>query len=89
MPKNAHRHSRVLRLLLLHHLPPLFFFSLFSTPPFKVALHYVFEAPEDKIVWDVAHQAYPHKILTGRRDRMPTLRQKDGLSGFTKMKESK
>jgi len=54
-----------------------------------VALHYVFEAPEDKIVWDVAHQAYPHKILTGRRSRMPTLRQKDGLSGFTKMKESK
>jgi 1-deoxy-D-xylulose-5-phosphate synthase len=54
-----------------------------------VALHYVFDAPEDKIIWDVAHQAYPHKILTGRRDRMPTLRQKDGLSGFTKMKESK
>ena len=54
-----------------------------------MALHYVFEAPEDKIVWDVAHQAYPHKILTGRRSRMPTLRQKDGLSGFTKMKESK
>jgi 1-deoxy-D-xylulose-5-phosphate synthase len=54
-----------------------------------VALHYVFEAPEDKIIWDVAHQAYPHKILTGRRERMPTLRQKDGLSGFTKMSESK
>mmetsp|Transcript_96962 Transcript_96962/g.277430 ORF Transcript_96962/g.277430 Transcript_96962/m.277430 type:complete len:713 (+) Transcript_96962:89-2227(+) len=53
-----------------------------------VALHYVFDAPEDKIIWDVAHQAYPHKILTGRRDRMPTLRQKDGLSGFTKMCES-
>jgi len=54
-----------------------------------VALHYVFDCPEDKIVWDVAHQAYPHKILTGRRELMPTLRQKDGLSGFTKMKESK
>lgn len=54
-----------------------------------VALHYVFEAPEDKIIWDVAHQCYPHKILTGRRDRMSTLRQKDGLSGFTKMSESK
>lgn len=53
-----------------------------------VALHYVFDAPEDKIIWDVAHQAYPHKILTGRREEMSTLRQKDGLSGFTKMKES-
>lgn len=53
-----------------------------------VALHKVFDAPEDKIIWDVAHQCYPHKILTGRRDRMSTLRQKDGLSGFTKMKES-
>jgi len=54
-----------------------------------VALHYVFDMPEDKIIWDVAHQAYPHKILTGRRARMPTLRQKNGLSGFCKMKESK
>lgn len=53
-----------------------------------VALHYVFDAPEDRIVWDVAHQAYPHKILTGRRDRMHTLRQMDGLSGFTKRSES-
>ena len=53
-----------------------------------VALHAVFEAPKDKIVWDVSHQCYPHKILTGRRDRIRTLRQKDGLSGFTKRSES-
>jgi len=53
-----------------------------------VALHSVFDAPRDKIVWDVSHQCYPHKILTGRRDRMRTLRQKDGLSGFTKRSES-
>jgi 1-deoxy-D-xylulose-5-phosphate synthase len=53
-----------------------------------VALHAVFEAPKDKIIWDVSHQCYPHKILTGRRDRIRTLRQKDGLSGFTKRSES-
>ena len=53
-----------------------------------VALHAVFDAPKDKIIWDVGHQAYPHKILTGRRDRIRTLRQKDGLSGFTKRSES-
>lgn len=53
-----------------------------------VALHAIFDAPRDKIIWDVSHQCYPHKILTGRRDRMPTLRQKDGLSGFTKRSES-
>lgn len=53
-----------------------------------VALHHIFDAPEDKIVWDVAHQAYPHKILTGRRERMSTLRQLHGLSGFTNRKES-
>eukprot|EP01018_Ginkgo_biloba_P017484 Gb_34070 [translate_table: standard] len=53
-----------------------------------VAIHYVFNAPEDKILWDVGHQAYPHKILTGRRDKMPTLRQTNGLSGFTKRSES-
>jgi 1-deoxy-D-xylulose-5-phosphate synthase len=53
-----------------------------------VALHSVFDAPRDKIIWDVSHQCYPHKILTGRRDRMRTLRQKDGLSGFTKRSES-
>jgi len=53
-----------------------------------VALHYVFDMPEDDIIWDVSHQCYPHKILTGRRERMPTLRQKDGISGFCKRKES-
>src|SRR6185437_13543274 len=52
------------------------------------ALHYVFDTPKDKIVWDVGHQAYPHKIVTGRRDRMRTLRQGGGLSGFTKRSES-
>lgn len=53
-----------------------------------VALHAVFDTPKDKIVWDVGHQCYPHKILTERRDRIRTLRQKDGLSGFTKRSES-
>jgi 1-deoxy-D-xylulose-5-phosphate synthase len=53
-----------------------------------VALHHVFDAPRDKIIWDVSHQSYPHKILTGRRERMSTIRQKDGLSGFTKRSES-
>lgn len=53
-----------------------------------VALHYVFNTPEDRVLWDVGHQAYPHKILTGRRAQMSTLRQKDGLSGFTKRSES-
>jgi 1-deoxy-D-xylulose-5-phosphate synthase len=53
-----------------------------------VALHAVFDTPRDKLIWDVSHQCYPHKILTGRRDRMLTLRQKDGLSGFTKRTES-
>jgi|TARA_R100000322_G_scaffold103946_1_gene65945 1-deoxy-D-xylulose-5-phosphate synthase len=53
-----------------------------------VALHYVFNTPDDRIIWDVGHQAYPHKILTGRRDRIRTLRQSEGLSGFTKRAES-
>ncbi|MDJ0857809.1 MAG: 1-deoxy-D-xylulose-5-phosphate synthase [Dinoroseobacter sp.] len=53
-----------------------------------VALHAVFDAPKDRIIWDVSHQCYPHKILTGRRDRIRTLRMKDGLSGFTKRSES-
>ncbi|HTH28440.1 MAG TPA: 1-deoxy-D-xylulose-5-phosphate synthase [Sphingobium sp.] len=53
-----------------------------------VAIHYVFNTPEDKLVWDVGHQCYPHKILTGRRDRIRTLRQGGGLSGFTKRAES-
>ena len=54
-----------------------------------VALHYVFNTPEDRLIWDVGHQAYPHKILTGRRNRIRTLRQGGGLSGFTKRAESK
>ncbi|MBV9238441.1 MAG: 1-deoxy-D-xylulose-5-phosphate synthase, partial [Xanthobacteraceae bacterium] len=53
-----------------------------------VALHYVFDTPHDRLIWDVGHQAYPHKILTGRRDRIRTLRQAGGLSGFTKRAES-
>jgi len=53
-----------------------------------VALHYVFDTPHDRLIWDVGHQAYPHKILTGRRDRIRTLRQGGGLSGFTKRAES-
>ncbi len=53
-----------------------------------VALHYIFNTPEDRLIWDVGHQAYPHKILTGRRDRIRTLRQGGGLSGFTKRTES-
>ncbi|WP_281857285.1 1-deoxy-D-xylulose-5-phosphate synthase [Litoreibacter halocynthiae] len=53
-----------------------------------VAIHAVFEAPKDRLIWDVSHQCYPHKIITGRRDQMPTIRQKDGLSGFTKRSES-
>src|SRR5215471_10439803 len=53
-----------------------------------VALHYVFDTPHDRLVWDVGHQAYPHKIITGRRDRIRTLRQGGGLSGFTKRTES-
>ncbi|MBF0628301.1 MAG: 1-deoxy-D-xylulose-5-phosphate synthase [Magnetococcales bacterium] len=53
-----------------------------------IALHYIFDTPEDRLIWDVGHQSYPHKILTGRRDRMATLRQRHGLSGFTNRAES-
>ena len=53
-----------------------------------VAIHYIFNTPEDRLIWDVGHQCYPHKILTGRRDRIRTLRQGGGLSGFTKRSES-
>ncbi|MDP1974620.1 MAG: 1-deoxy-D-xylulose-5-phosphate synthase N-terminal domain-containing protein, partial [Alphaproteobacteria bacterium] len=53
-----------------------------------VALHHLFNTPEDRLVWDVSHQTYPHKILTERRDRIHTLRQGGGLSGFTKRTES-
>src|SRR5688572_28164358 len=53
-----------------------------------VAIHYVFNTPEDRLVWDVGHQCYPHKIVTGRRDRIRTIRMGGGLSGFTKRSES-
>ena len=53
-----------------------------------VALHYIFNTPNDKLIWDVGHQTYPHKILTGRKDKIRTLRKGGGLSGFTKRLES-
>jgi 1-deoxy-D-xylulose-5-phosphate synthase len=53
-----------------------------------IALHYAFDTPTDRIIWDVGHQAYAHKLLTGRRDRFPTLRQHGGVSGFPKREES-
>jgi len=59
-----------------------------GTVELTVALHYIFDTPNDRLVWDVGHQSYPHKILTGRRDKMDGLRQKDGLSGFPKRDES-
>ena len=62
--------------------------SNLGTVELTVALHYVFNTPRDRIVWDVGHQTYPHKILTGRRDRMDTLRQQGGLSGFPQRSES-
>ena len=62
--------------------------SNLGTVELTVALHYVFNTPEDRIVWDVGHQTYPHKILTGRRERMPSLRQMAGLSGFPRRDES-
>src|ERR1700693_3079388 len=62
--------------------------SNLGTVELTIALHYLFNTPEDRIVWDVGHQTYPHKILTGRRDRMDTLRQLDGISGFPRRTES-
>jgi len=59
-----------------------------GTVELTIALHYVFEAPRDKIIWDVGHQTYAHKLLTRRRERFHTLRQHKGLSGFTRMSES-
>ncbi len=59
-----------------------------GTVELTIAIHYVFNTPEDRLVWDVGHQSYPHKILTGRRERMPTLRQLDGLCGFPLRSES-
>eukprot|EP00571_Detonula_confervacea_P010731 CAMPEP_0172297810 /NCGR_PEP_ID=MMETSP1058-20130122/697_1 /TAXON_ID=83371 /ORGANISM="Detonula confervacea, Strain CCMP 353" /LENGTH=742 /DNA_ID=CAMNT_0013007003 /DNA_START=218 /DNA_END=2446 /DNA_ORIENTATION=- len=64
------------------------FSSSLGVTELTVALHYVFDMPEDDIIWDVAHQCYAHKMLTGRRDRFPTLRQLGGMSGFCKRKES-
>ena len=62
--------------------------SNLGTVELTIALHHVFDTPDDRLVWDVGHQTYPHKILTGRRDRMPTLRQYGGLSGFPRRDES-
>ncbi|MGY0196306.1 1-deoxy-D-xylulose-5-phosphate synthase [Leptothrix sp. BB-4] len=62
--------------------------SNLGTVELTIALHYVFDTPEDRLVWDVGHQTYPHKVLTGRRDRMTTLRQLGGLSGFPRRDES-
>ena len=53
-----------------------------------IALHYLYNTPDDRLVWDVGHQAYPHKILTGRKQQMPSLRQKDGIAAFPKREES-
>src|SRR5258705_11468688 len=63
--------------------------SNLGTVELTIALHYVFETPEDRIVWDVGHQTYPQKILTGRREAMARLRMADGISGFPKRSESK
>jgi 1-deoxy-D-xylulose-5-phosphate synthase len=62
--------------------------SNLGTVELTIALHYVFNTPHDRLVWDVGHQTYPHKILTGRRDRMHTLRQLGGISGFPRRDES-
>jgi len=62
--------------------------SNLGTVELTIALHYVYNTPDDRLVWDVGHQTYPHKILTGRRDRMPTLRQLGGMSGFPRRDES-
>ena len=62
--------------------------SNLGTVELTIALHYVFQTPYDRLIWDVGHQSYPHKILTGRRDRMSTLRQYGGISGFPRRSES-
>ncbi|MFM7004605.1 MAG: 1-deoxy-D-xylulose-5-phosphate synthase N-terminal domain-containing protein, partial [Limnohabitans sp.] len=64
------------------------FSSNLGTVELTIALHYVFNTPEDRLIWDVGHQTYPHKMLTGRMDQMGTLRQKGGLSGFPRREES-
>ena len=58
-----------------------------GTIELTIALHKVFDTPKDKLIWDIGHQCYPHKILTGRKDKMKTLRMKDGISGFLKDKK--
>src|SRR5437879_10626103 len=63
--------------------------SNLGTIELTIALHYVFDTPEDRIVWDVGHQTYPHKILTGRREAMARLRMADGISGFPRRAESR
>src|SRR5947209_17941367 len=63
--------------------------SNLGTIELTIALHYVFETPEDRIVWDVGHQTYPHKILTGRREAMARLRMNEGISGFPRRAESR
>src|SRR5687767_9890640 len=62
--------------------------SNLGTVELTIALHYVFRTPEDRLIWDVGHQTYGHKILTGRRDRMRSLRQKGGIAGFPRREES-
>ena len=62
--------------------------SNLGTVELTIALHYVYDTPRDRIVWDVGHQTYPHKILTGRRERMHTLRQLGGIGGFPRRDES-
>ena len=62
--------------------------SNLGTVELTVALHYVFNTPQDRVIWDVGHQTYPHKILTGRRERMDSLRQLGGISGFPQRSES-
>ena len=62
--------------------------SSLGTVELTIALHYVFNTPDDKLIWDVGHQAYSHKIITGRKERFHTLRTYNGLSGFPKMDES-
>jgi 1-deoxy-D-xylulose-5-phosphate synthase len=62
--------------------------SNLGTVELTIALHHVFNTPHDRLVWDVGHQTYPHKILTGRRDRMATLKQLGGISGFPRRNES-
>src|SRR5262245_1025586 len=63
--------------------------SNLGTVELTIALHYVYDTPDDRIVWDVGHQTYPHKILTGRREAMARLRMQDGISGFPRRSESK